>query len=99
MLMIAHLSYEIQRMSVVFGALGNQTRLKILLLIYKTERPLHIKAVAEILKIDYAALYRHIKVLQKSGLLDTYEVGRSRVLYLKNRELTEKLIETANNIL
>lgn len=90
---------EIQRVSTVFDALGNATRVKILLLIYETKRPLHIRAVAEALKVDYAALYRHIKVLQRSGLLDVYEVGRSRVLSLRNTELVEKLIETANKIL
>ncbi len=89
---------EIERISSVFDALGNITRVKILLLIYETKRPLHIKAVAKALKIDYAALYRHVKVLQKSGLLDVYEVGRSHVLYLKDVELTEKLIETAKKI-
>ena len=90
---------EIERISSVFDALGNVTRVKILLLIYETKRPLHIKAVAKALKIDYAALYRHVKVLQRSGILDVYEVGRSRVLYLRNVELTEKLIETAKKIL
>lgn len=90
---------EIRRTSTVFDALGNVTRVKIILLIDETKRPLHIKAVAKALKIDYAALYRHVKVLQRSGLLDVYEVGRSRVLYLKNVELTEKLIETAKKLL
>lgn len=90
---------EIQRIATVFNALGNVTRIRILLLVYETRRPLHIKAVAKSLKIDYAALYRHVKVLQKSGLIDIYEVGRSRVLYLKNIELTEKLIEEAKKIL
>ena len=90
---------EIQRASKIFNALGNETRVKILLLIRKTRRPLHIKAVAEALNLDYAALYRHVKVLQRSGLLEIYDVGRSRVLSLKNGELTEKLIEIANNIM
>ncbi|MCJ7631640.1 winged helix-turn-helix domain-containing protein, partial [Candidatus Bathyarchaeota archaeon] len=58
---------EIERISSVFDALGNMTRVKIVLLIYETKRPLHIKAVAKALKIDYAALYRHVKVLQKRG--------------------------------
>ncbi len=89
---------EIQRVSTVFNALGNPTRVKILRLIYKTKRPLHIKAVAKILKTDYAALYRHVKVLQRSGIVDVYEVGRSRVLYLKNAESIENLIEAAKKV-
>lgn len=82
----------------IFNALGNEIRVKILLLISRTRRPLHIKAVANSLALPYPALYRHVKILQKSGLLEVYEVGRSRVLSLKNRELTEKLIETAKKI-
>lgn len=90
---------EIQRASRTFNALGNETRFKILLLISETRRPLHIKAVAKALNMDYAALYRHVKVLQRSNLLEIYEVGRSRVLSLKNRELTEKFIEIANKMM
>jgi DNA-binding transcriptional ArsR family regulator len=90
---------ELKRISRIFNALGNETRVRILLLINKTKRPLHIKAIAEALKLDYAALYRHVKVLQNSGLLVVYDVGRSRVLSLKNKESTEQLLQIANNIL
>jgi DNA-binding transcriptional ArsR family regulator len=90
---------EIKRVTEIFNALGNETRVRILLLINKTKRPLHIKAVAEALDLDYAALYRHVKVLQRSGLLVVYEVGRSRVLSLKNSESTEQLLKIANKIL
>ena len=89
---------EIKKVSEIFNALGNETRVRILLLIHKTERPLHIKAIAEALDLDYAALYRHVKVLQRSGLLVVYEVGRSRVLSLKNSESTEQLLKIANII-
>jgi DNA-binding transcriptional ArsR family regulator len=90
---------EIKRVSEIFNALGNETRVRILLLINNTKRPLHIKAIAEALDLDYAALYRHVKVLQRSGLLVVYEVGRSRVLSLKNSESTEQLLKLANKIL
>ena len=89
---------EISGVSKIFNALGNETRVRILLLVSKTRRPLHIKAVAKALNMDYAALYRHVKVLQRTDLLEVYEVGRSRVLSVKNKELTEKLIEIANNM-
>ena len=90
---------EIKRVSEIFNALGNETRVRILLLINNTKRPLHIKAIAEALDLDYAALYRHVKVLQRSGLLVVYEVGRSRVLSLKNSKSTEQLLKIANIIL
>ena len=90
---------EISRTSRIFNALGNETRMKTLILLSETKRPLHIKAIAEALQVDYAALYRHIKVLQQSSLLEVYDVGRSRVLSLKNKELLAELIKIANTMM
>ncbi|MEM2319930.1 MAG: winged helix-turn-helix domain-containing protein [Candidatus Bathyarchaeia archaeon] len=89
---------EIRKVSNIFGAIGNVVRLRILLLVNESERPLHIKAVAKILKRDYAAVYRHVKVLEKSGLIRIYEVGRSRVLQAQNAEAFKKLVEIAKTI-
>lgn len=90
---------EINRVSMLFAAIGNPIRFRILLLVNETERPLHIKGVARILKRDYAAVYRQVKVLEKNGLIRIYEVGRSRVLYAKNAELLKQIIEIAKNII
>ncbi len=90
---------EIHKISNIFSAIGNPIRFKIIMLVNETERPLHIKAVAKILKKDYAAVYRHVKVLEESGLIRIYEVGRSRVIYSKNAELVKKLVETAKTML
>ncbi|MCW3976324.1 MAG: winged helix-turn-helix domain-containing protein [Candidatus Bathyarchaeota archaeon] len=88
----------ISQISRVSRALGNPTRLRIVDLISETKRPLHIKAVAQIMKKDYAAIYRHVKVLENNGLLGVYEVGRSRVLYSKNVELIKQFIQIAQRI-
>ena len=90
---------ELRQVSAVFSALGSPTRLKIVELVSETERPLHIKAVAQALKKDYAAVYRHVKVLEKSGLVGVYEVGRSRVIYLKNAELVKECIRIVQKML
>jgi len=66
---------ELRQVSAIFSALGSPTRLRIVELVSETERPLHIKAVAQALKKDYAAVYRHIRVLEKSGLVGVYEVN------------------------
>ena len=89
---------EMERISTVFDALGNVTRVKTLLLVYESRKPLHITAVANALKMDYAALYRHVKVLQRSELLEVYEVGRSRVIYLKNGDLIREIVRIAKKI-
>ncbi len=89
---------NMRQVSGVLSALGSPIRLRIVELVSETERPLHIKAVAQVLKKDYATVYRHIKVLQKSGLVGVYEVGRSRVIYLKNVDLIKKCVQTAQKI-
>jgi len=89
---------ELRQVSAIFSALGSPTRLRIVELVSETERPLHIKAVAQVLKKDYAAVYRHVKVLEKSGLVGVYEVGRSRVIYLKNADLIKECVRTVKNM-
>lgn len=86
------------RLATIFQALGNETRLKALMLIKDTKRPLHIKAVSNALQIEYAALYRHVKMLQRSGLLETFEVGRSQVLALKQHEAVNQLLQIAQKM-
>jgi DNA-binding transcriptional ArsR family regulator len=90
---------EFFQVSELFSALGSPTRLKIIELVSEIKRPLHIKAVAEVLKKDYAAVYRHVRVLEKNGLVGVYEVGRSRVIYLKNNELIKECVGTAKKML
>ncbi len=60
---------------------------------------MHIKAVAQALKKDYATVYRHVKVMEKSGLVGVYEVGRSRVIYLKNADLVKEFVRIAQKML
>jgi len=90
---------ELSRVSAVFSALGSPVRLKIVELVGETERPLHIKAVAEALNSDYAAVYRHIRVLEDCGLVGVYDVGRSRVIYLKNGQLVKEIVERVKKTL
>ena len=90
---------QLRQVSAIFSALGSPTRLRIAELVSETERPLHIKAVAQVLKKDYAAVYRHIRVLEKCGLVGVYEVGRSRVIYLKNADLVKECVRTVKKML
>ena len=83
---------RLRQVSAIFSALGSPTRLKVIELVNETERPLHIKAISQVLKKDYAAVYRHIRVLEESGLVGVYEVGRSRVVYLKNADLIKECV-------
>lgn len=90
---------ELRQVSAIFSAFGSPTRLRIVELVSETERPLHIKAVAQVLKKDYAAVYRHVKVMEKSGLVGVYEVGRSRVIYLKNADLIKECVRIVQKMI
>ena len=88
----------IGQLAAIFQALGNETRLKALMLIKDTKRPLHIKAISNALQIEYAALYRHVKLLQRSGIVETFEVGRSQVLALKHKDVLDQLLQITQKI-
>lgn len=84
--------------STVFNALGSVVRLRIVKMLIETKKPLHIKAVARNLAMDYAAVYRHVHVLRTARLLDVFEVGRSRVLTPRKPDLIMDLIERTKEV-
>jgi len=85
-------------LSAVFAALSNPVRLRILQLVSETKRPLHIKAVARTLQMDYASVYRHIDVLRKAELVQIFEVGRSRVLSPLHGETLNQIFKLAQRM-
>lgn len=96
--MSAKTEAEREGLSKIFAALANPIRLKILSLISETKKPLHIKTVARTLRMDYAAVYRHIAVLKKAGLLQIFEVGRSRVLSPLHGDVMDQILVLAQQI-
>ena len=92
-------SEDLKSASTMFGALGNPVRLRILLMLMDSKKPLHITAVASNLKMDYGGVYRHVEVLRDAGLIQIYEVGRSRVLSPLNSEVVRELIMKAKNFI
>jgi len=89
---------DLRNASTVFNALGSVVRLRILKMLIETKKPLHIKAVARNLDMDYAAVYRHVHVLRTARLLEVFEVGRSRVLTPRKPELISELLQGARQI-
>jgi DNA-binding transcriptional ArsR family regulator len=89
---------DLKSASTMFGALGNPIRLRILLMLMESAKPLHITAVATNLKMDYGGIYRHVEVLRDAGLIQVYDVGRSRVLSPLNGELIKDFIVKAKNL-
>ena len=90
---------KLKKVCAIFNALGNTTRLRIVEIVSETDRPLHIKAVAQALEKDYAAVYRHVGVLKESGVVGVYDVGRSRVIYLKNANVVNECVRIAKKML
>lgn len=90
-------SDDLKSASMMFAALGNSVRLRILLMLMDSKKPLHITAVASNLKMDYGGVYRHVEVLRDAGLLQVFEVGRSRVLSPLNVELVRDFISKGKN--
>jgi ArsR family transcriptional regulator len=68
---------------------------EVIKLIAETDRPLHIKALSRSLKVRYSAIYRHVVTLRKAGIVTVHEVGRSRVVALRNQKLLDDLLRIA----
>jgi len=93
--MIKTSQIEAKQMAIIYRSLGSEVRLKIINLILSTKRPLHIQAIANSLGRDYAGIYRQVRALKNSGLVDIFEVGRSRVVSIKKVEELENLFEAS----
>jgi DNA-binding transcriptional ArsR family regulator len=89
---------DLRTASTVFNALGSVVRLRILKMLIETKKPLHIKAVARNLNMDYAAVYRHVHVLRTARLLEVFEVGRSRVLTPRKPDLISELMQRTREV-
>ena len=86
------------RTSKLFSALQSPIRLNILEILAETKRPLHIKAVSRQLAIDYASIYRHVEILHETGLLEVFDVGRSRVLTIARPDALKRLLIAADTL-
>jgi DNA-binding transcriptional ArsR family regulator len=89
----------IDRQARLFQSMSSGVRLRILNLLLTTEKPVHIKGISRTLKLDYAVTYRHIDSLREAGLVAIYEVGRSRVPYVKDKRKLSALFDAADSLL
>lgn len=80
----------------IFKALGDDTRLKILTLLF--EHGFCVGALARLLGKSEAAVSQHIRILRKAGIL----IGEKRngyTFYEINQEMADNLIERINKIM
>ncbi|MEK0324586.1 MAG: winged helix-turn-helix domain-containing protein [Nitrosopumilus sp.] len=88
-----------KQMALIYRSLGSEVRLKIINLILSTNRPLHIQAIANSIGRDYAGIYRQVRTLKNSGLVNIFEVGRSRVVSIKKVDELENLFEVSKALI
>jgi len=62
----------------LFKALGSSTRIQILKML--TKKQMHITGLANELKLSVPVVARHVKVLEKAGLVQRTKFGRTHVL-------------------
>ena len=80
----------------VFKALSNEVRYKIIKILLETDSCLN--DLSKIFDKDFSVLYRHVKELEKAGLVEMKREGKFYTICIKNKELVKKLLELANEI-
>ena len=76
-------------MNFLFKALSSPTRIKMLKMLMKEE--IHVSALAKKLGISVPVTAKHIKMLEKAGLIERKEIGRSHVLKVNSEQIYEVL--------
>lgn len=76
-------------MNFLFKALSSPTRIKMLKMLMKEE--MHISALAKKLGISVPVTAKHIRNLEKAGLIERKEIGRSHVLKVNSEQIYEVL--------
>ncbi len=80
----------------VFKAIGDETRIKILVLLSK--KNICAKGIARHLQISEAAVSQHIKILKEANLIIGYKRGY-HVIYDLNKQVLEEAIEFINALI
>lgn len=80
----------------IFKALGDQTRLEIILMLSRAEKMCACK-ILEKFEITQPTLSHHMKILSECGLVNTQKVGKWSH-YSLNRELISDFRQFINNI-
>ncbi len=86
---------KIEEASEYYKLLGNQTRLKILLILLGDR--LCVCEIAESIELSIPATSQQLKILKQAGILARKNIGKT-VYYSYRNDMTEKIIEKLLNI-
>lgn len=78
---------SIDQLSVTFAAIADPTRRAILLRLARGEAP--VKELAEPFRITLPAITKHLKVLEKAGLIERSRIAQTRPCRLRAEPLKE----------
>ena len=73
-------------------AIVNPVRFRMVRIMVKAGRPLDIKYLAERLQVSYTSIGRHIRKLEKAGIIEVQGEGIRRTLRLKDDERTRQML-------
>jgi predicted transcriptional regulator len=82
----------------LLNAIANTTKYRILEILLNEEKPLNIRTIAKLMQQDYSVIYRHVETLEETGIITIYEVGRSRVPHITNKETIKQIITDLNQL-
>ncbi len=79
-----------KNVSVVFTALGDEHRQRILLTFEPGER-LNVGQIVEVSTLSRSAVSHHLKILRESGVLDSEKIGKEVYFWLNKKQVKESL--------
>lgn len=82
----------------LFKAIGEPTRAKLLACLVKCGRPCSVTEVAECCSIDFSMVARHLAALARAGLLEARKEGRSVWYQARAAELSAQFHELGDAI-
>jgi DNA-binding transcriptional ArsR family regulator len=87
-----------KRLSIVFKALGDANRCRILRLFINQKKQLCVSDIAQILKISVAAASQHLKILEITGLIKKDKQGQKVYFIIEDHDpLVRSLIKAVSN--
>lgn len=83
---------------VLFKALCDPTRIKLLACLIKCGRPCGVSEIAECCNVDLSVVSRHLQHLQRAGVLDAEKDGRTVFYRVRAAQLSASLRTLADTL-
>jgi len=71
---------EIKKLSEIFKALSDQTRLKMIRILCSNQHPLCVNALTNKMGISQSAVSQHLRILKQAGTLKTFLLNPTQMM-------------------